>query len=278
MKLKLHEKILVCIFLVIGFSFLLYPTVSRWFNNQRVAVETESYEANVGNLSDEEIAIEWKKAREYNENLRGDPVHDPFIPGSGSVLPENYLDCLNINGMIGNIEIPKINIKLPIYHGTSESTLKNGIGHIESSALPTGDKGCHPILTGHTGLPEAKLFTDLTELEIGDKFYIDVLGEIMCYQVDQIKVILPEELNQLAAYQDHDYVTLLTCTPYGINSHRLLVRGERVPYVEADKIAATDQFLNKRIQFAIKIILVLILLIIMLFVYKYLRKKRIKIS
>ena len=119
-----------------------------------------------------------KKAREYNENLAGDPVHDPFVLGTGYALPENYLECLNINGVMGYIEIPKISIRLPIYHGTSEEVLQKGVGHIESTALPIGGEFSHTILTGHRGLPSAKLFTDLDQLGIGDRFYIHVLDQI----------------------------------------------------------------------------------------------------
>lgn len=274
MKLRLHEKLLVCFFVLIGCAFLFYPAVSRWYNSLRFVAETESYEANMGALSDEEIEEEWKKAREYNENLRGDPIHDPFLPGSGMALPENYLECLNVDGIMGYLEIPQINVKLPIYHGTSEETLRKGIGHIESTALPTGDKGGHPVLTGHTGLPEAKLFTDLVKIEEGDKFYLDILGEVFCYQVDQIEVILPEKINELAAYKGHDYVTLLTCTPYGVNSHRLLVRGERIPYVQEEKKSEEEMFSRKRMRMIGAVSLLVILIAGIYLCHRYKKKKR----
>lgn len=274
MKLKLREKMLICVFLLTGFGFLLYPAVSNWYNSYRFVQETESYEANIGNLTDEEIVQEWAKAREYNDNLKGDPLHDPFLPGSGMALPENYLECLNVDGIIGYVEVPKIDIKLPIYHGTSEETLTKGIGHIESTALPTGDKGGNPILTGHTGLPEAKLFTDLTKVEKGDRFYLYILDEIFCYEVDQIEVILPEELNDLAAYNDYDYVTLLTCTPYGVNTHRLLVRGERVPYDKEVQKEEEDTFDRKRLILLAAAVVGILLLAVILLVRRHRKKKK----
>lgn len=221
------RKLLIILIFVIGFGVMLYPAVSSYYNGLRFTMEAESYEAKLVDLSEEELLTEWEKAEVYNENLSGDPVHDPFVPGSGAALPENYTECLNVDGMMGVVEIPKIGVELPIYHGTSEDVLSKGAGHIEGTALPVGEKGCHPVLTGHRGLPEAELFTRLDELEAGDYFYLHILDRELCYRVDEIQVILPEEIEKLVAYQDHDYVTLLTCTPYGINTHRLLVRGER---------------------------------------------------
>lgn len=221
------KKILVILIFIVGFGIMLYPAVSSYYNGLRFTMQAESYEAGLVDLTEEEIAAEWERARVYNENLSGDPVHDPFVPGSGSALPENYTECLNVDGVMGVVEIPKLGITLPIYHGTSEEVLRKGVGHVEGSALPVGQKGCHPVLTGHRGLPEAELFTRLDEMEVGDYFYLHILDEEFCYKVDQITVILPEEIEELTAYQEHDYVTLLTCTPYGVNTHRLLVRGER---------------------------------------------------
>ena len=210
-----------------GLAVLLYPAVSGWVNARLAVVEADAYEASVGNLTAQQIAQEWERARAYNESLMGDPLHDPFVPGSGAALPQNYTECLNVDGVMGYVDIPSIDVKLPIRHGTSEQVLAEGAGHIESTALPTGDTGRHPVITSHTGLPEARLFTDLDKLDVGDYFYLHVLDQVFCYQVDQVSVILPEELERLSAIEGHDYVTLLTCTPYGVNSHRLLVRGER---------------------------------------------------
>ncbi len=213
---------------IAGFGFLLYPTVSNWLANRKYLVEAESYDTSISQLSDEEAATEMQKAIEYNDNLKGDPVHDPFVPGSGKALPDNYTEVLNINGIMGYVEIPKIDVLLPIYHGTSDEVLKKGIGHIEYTALPIGGQGNHPVLTGHTGYEGSKLFTDLVDMVVGDLFYIHVLNEELIYRVDKITVIVPEDLTELVAYNGMDCVTLLTCTPYGLNTHRLLVRGQRI--------------------------------------------------
>ena len=191
----------------------------------------QHYEQTVTAQDDALLAEEWAKAEEYNENLAGDPVHDPFVPGSGYALPDNYLDVLNIDGVMGRITIPKIGVDLPIYHGTDAETLEKGVGHIESTSLPIGGEYRHAVLTGHRGLPSSELFTRLDELEPGDQFYLHVLDATLAYQVDQILTVEPQELETLVAEPGQDYVTLVTCTPYGINTHRMLVRGTRVPYV-----------------------------------------------
>lgn len=229
--------IAVMIFLV-GAAVFLYPAVSNWLAKIHQSDVIQEYDDAVANENPEDYAQEWRLAQEYNENLAGDPVHDPFIPGSGYALPENYMECLNLDGsgVMGYIEIPQIDVRLPIYHGTSEEVLEKGVGHVESTALPIGGDFTHAVLTGHRGLPSAKLFTDLDQLEIGDQFYIHVLDQILAYEVDEINTVLPDELQELRAIEGRDLVTLVTCTPYGVNTHRLLVRGTRVPYVpkEAD--------------------------------------------
>lgn len=165
-------------------------------------------------------------------------MHDPFIVGSGYVLPDNYGEVLNIggDGVMGYVEIPKADIYLPIYHGTDEETLQNGAGHLEVTALPIGGKNRHPVISAHRGLPSAELFTRLDEMETGDLFFLHILDRTLAYQVDRISVILPEELSLLTPEEDKDLVTLLTCTPYAVNTHRLLVRGSRIPW-EAGKEA-----------------------------------------
>ncbi len=148
-------------------------------------------------------------------------------------VPDNYTQILDYaNHMMGYIEIPKISVYLPIYHGTSDDVLAKGIGHMSQTAFPIGGESTHAVLTGHTALPNAKLFTDLTELVEGDVFYIQILGETLAYEVDQIKVVDPEDTSDMQAEKGKDYVTLITCTPYAVNTHRLLVRGERIPYTE----------------------------------------------
>lgn len=233
------DKILIIGAIVLmlgGLAVFLYPTVSNYFAEKNQAEIIRLYEETVSELDEEQIAEELEKAQIYNENLSGDPVHDPFVEGSGYALPENYTEVLNINGdsVMGYIEIPKISVYLPIYHGTSDETLQKGVGHIQSTSLPIGGSSTHCVLTGHTGLPSAELFTRIDELEIGDIFYIYVLGETLTYKVYETKVILPEEIDELQITDDRDLVTLVTCTPYGVNTHRLLVKAERTEYEEYD--------------------------------------------
>lgn len=214
-----------------GAAVFCYPAISNYLNQKNQTRVVQHYEQTVTAQDDALLAEEWAKAEEYNENLAGDPVHDPFVPGSGYALPDNYLDVLNIDGVMGRITIPKIGVDLPIYHGTDAETLEKGVGHIESTSLPIGGEYRHAVLTGHRGLPSSELFTRLDELEPGDQFYLHVLDATLAYQVDQILTVEPQELENLVAEPGQDYVTLVTCTPYGINTHRMLVRGTRVPYV-----------------------------------------------
>lgn len=215
-----------------GLSIFSYPFISSRLARWRASRVIEEYRQEADALPEEVVREQWEKAEAYNNALIGDPVEDPFIPGSGMQLPQNYLEVLNVMEAMAYIEIPKISVSLPIYHGVSEEVLKKGVGHMEGTAFPIGGSGTHCLLTGHTGLPEAELFTRLTELETGDCFFITVLGKELVYQTDQIEVILPDELGELQTEPGEDYVTLITCTPYGVNSHRLLVRGTRVYRME----------------------------------------------
>lgn len=231
-KSNLVIYILAFLILLAGVAIFSYPAVSNYLQEINHANAISVYDEAIKQKSHDELEAELKKAEEYNNTLMGDPVRDPFMPGSGYTLPKNYMSVLNIenNGMMGYIEIPKISVNLPIYHTTSEAVLQKGVGHIESTPLPIGGKGKHSVLTGHTGLPSAELFTRLSELGVGDKFYIKVLGQTLAYKVIEINVVLPDELENLVSEKDRDLVTLVTCTPYGVNSHRLLVKGERCAY------------------------------------------------
>lgn len=219
-----------------GAGIFLYPAVSNFLAERAQTNVIRSYQAAVDESNRQKLEEEWQKAEEYNENLAGDPVHDPFVMGSGYVLPDNYEEVLNLNGdgVMGYLEIPRIDVELPIYHGTSEEVLEKGAGHLEATALPIGGKNRHPVISAHRGLPSAELFTRLDEMEIGDWFYLSVLDETLAYEVDKITVIEPEELEFLTPEENRDLLTLLTCTPYGMNTHRLLVRGTRVPYEETE--------------------------------------------
>ena len=172
----------------------------------------------------------WEEAERYNETLTGRPTHDPFIDDEDIAMPDEYRQTLNIKGIMGYVDIPGIDVYLPIYHGTADHVLEKGAGHLEGSTLPLGGSFRHSVITGHSGLVHAKMFTDLTELAQGDLFYIHVLGEILAYEVEKITITEPHITDDLMVFDGKDYCTLLTCTPYGINTHRLLVRGERVEY------------------------------------------------
>ena len=234
---KLFAPLLAALLFFTGAGVFFYPTVSNYFAEREQISVIREYQAQMETGSTEDLEAEWEKAEAYNENLAGDPVKDPFVPGSGYALPGNYEEVLNVGGVMGYVEIPKIDVLLPIYHGTSEEVLEKGVGHIESTALPIGGNFRHSVLTGHRGLPSAKLFTRLDEMEIGDIFLIHVLDQTLAYEVDQIKTVLPTELGDIQAIPEKDLVTLLTCTPYGVNTHRLLVRGSRTAYVPQEEEA-----------------------------------------
>ncbi len=231
------EKLLLIIsiiFIILGVGIFLYPSISNYLAEKNHIDIIRNYDNLIVKINEEKINEEKEKARIYNENLSGDPVHDPFVIGSGYALPENYKEVLNVSddGVMGYVEIPKISVYLPIYHGTSDEVLEKGVGHIQNTSVPIGGNSTHSILTGHTGLPNAELFTRLDELGIGDIFYIHVLDDVLTYKVFETKVILPDKIDELRILNGKDYVTLVTCTPYGVNSHRLLVKAERVEYEE----------------------------------------------
>lgn len=229
------EKILLIIaviFIIVGTGIFLYPSISNYFAEKNHVEAIRNYDKIVAGIEEDSIKEEKEKAQTYNENLSGDPVHDPFVFGSGYALPENYKEVLNFSedGIMGYIQIPKISVDLPIYHGTSEEVLEKGVGHIQNTSVPIGGSSTHSVLTGHTGLPNAELFTRLDELVVGDVFYIHILNERLAYKVYEIKVVLPDNIDELRITSGEDLVTLVTCTPYGVNSHRLLVKAKRVEY------------------------------------------------
>lgn len=247
------RKIFIITIIVIGVIVLSYPFISSWYNAYRFTTVAEGYERKAGFLSDETLEKEWQQAMDYNHALEGEPVEDPFVPNSGRVLPKNYLSTLNMDGVMGRIKIPEIDVDLPIYHGTKEKILEKGIGHIEGTALPIGGED-HTILTGHTGLPNAVLFTKLDKLKKESVFYVTVLDKTFEYQVDKTDVILPEEFS-FHELKHGEYITLVTCTPYGINSHRLLVRGRLVGEVEGQEVVMKEK---SKLWIIILVLLVLI--------------------
>lgn len=224
--------ILVSIFLV-GLCILLYPTISDFWNEKRQSQAIINYDDLIVDLTPEDYSAHFSKANEYNRKLS--LISSPFL-GHKS-LEKEYYDTLDVNGdgMMGYITIEKIKIQLPIYHGTSDKVLNSAVGHVEGSSLPVGGVGTHSVLSAHRGLPSAKLFTNLDKLEIGDIFTIRILDKTITYQVDQILIVLPDEVKDLYAVPGEDYCTLVTCTPYGINTHRMLVRGNRIENIEEEK-------------------------------------------
>lgn len=231
MRKNLSTIILILIFLV-GLSVMLYPSVSNAVNRKHQSRAVAGYAEEVEQLSDADYQAYFDAADAYNRLLNTTP--NAFYKPD---LVSGYAQTLDISGtgIMGYITIPKISVELPIYHGTDEGVLQVAAGHLEGSSLPVGGAGTHAVISAHRGLPSAKLFTNLDELEVGDRFTITVLNRVLTYEVDQISIVLPTEIDQLLPTEGMDYVTLMTCTPYGINTHRLLVRGKRVETTESQK-------------------------------------------
>ena len=231
MRKNLSTIILILIFLV-GLSVMLYPSVSDAVNRKHQSRAVAGYAEEVEQLSDADYQTYFDAADAYNRQLNTTP--NAFYKPD---LVSGYAQTLDISGtgIMGYITIPKISVELPIYHGTDEGVLQVAAGHLEGSSLPVGGAGTHAVISAHRGLPSAKLFTNLDELEVGDRFTITVLDRVLTYEVDQISIVLPTEIDQLLPTEGMDYVTLMTCTPYGVNTHRLLVRGKRVETTESQK-------------------------------------------
>lgn len=234
-KFNWMNLLLVLVF-VIGLGILLYPNISNFFNEKNSSKATAEYDETVAEMNAEERRQIMESASEYNQTLINDPVGR--FADMTSEQKDRYFSELNVDGsgMMCYLKIDKLGVNLPVYHGTTEDVLQHYVGHIEGTSLPVGGIGTHCGLSGHRGLPSAVLFTNLDQLEIGDYFTIIVLGEEHLYRVDQITVVLPDDMSQLAIDPEKDYTTLVTCTPYGVNTHRLMVRGVRVPDEEAEEI------------------------------------------
>lgn len=231
---------------LIGFGILIYPTVSNVWNNYRQSHLITSYEHVVSEMKVEDFSAEWERAQSFNERLPQNNIYaDAFGAADTNLKDTEYWQVLNVggDGVMGYLTIPKINVKLAIYHGTEETVLQTGIGHLNGSRLPIGGESNHSVLAAHRGLPSAKLFTDIDQLKRGDMFYIYVLDQVLAYQVDLIWDMVDKDDSAtleeaLSIIEGEDHVTLFTCTPYGVNSHRLLVRGTRVPYEGEEQVEA----------------------------------------
>ena len=227
------------ILLLAGILVLLYPVLATQYNNQRQERIASEFSAVAENAGPDAVAENLRRADEYNLKASESPILDPWLDAQrpDTAQYQDYLSQLNLNEVMATIKIPSINVNLPIYHGTENATLDKGIGHLFGTALPVGGESTHTVLTGHTGLGNATMFDQLTSVKMGDVFYIETAGRHLKYQVTDIRVVLPTETESLNKVEGKDLATLITCTPYGINTHRLLVTGERVP-MDDDAVAA----------------------------------------
>jgi sortase A len=268
-KRRFSNIILVLIFLV-GLSILLYPTVSNYINQKNQSRVVAAYNDTVSNMTEEDYSSYFEKAHAYNEALS--TTTDVFYNAD---TVGDYENTLNLgSGIMGYITIKKLGVELPIYHGTDDEVLEIAAGHLEGSSFPVGGESTHAVISAHRGLPSAKLFTDLDKMEVGDTFTITVLNEVLTYEVDNISIVLPTEVDQLQIEEGKDLCTLMTCTPYGINTHRLLVRGHRVDTVENTNIHVTAEAFRIDSFIVASVIAVPMLLILLIWMLVRTRKKK----
>lgn len=275
MKKGTFSTVILIIVLIAGLSLMLYPSFSNWWNSSRQTQVITQYAEAVANMDDEAYAPILESARQYNGDLLN-RFNSYLLEGD---LKDRYWQELNFSGdgTMGFVEIPDIDVMLPIYHGTDETVLQVAIGHIEWSSLPTGGESTHCVISGHRGLPSARLFTDLDKLAVGDVFTLHVLNEILTYQVDQIKIVEPHITDDLMIVEGEDYCTLVTCTPYGVNSHRMLVRGTRIENakeVKVKRVTADAVQIEPIIVAPVLAAPILLVLLIMLMIPKPKKKKR----
>lgn len=229
----IRKLVIPAVFLT-GLLIFFYPIISNWLSTKDHYTVMSKHNEALQQMTEKEKAKEKEKAQKYNETLNETeiPIEDPFSEGAMETAVTGYFNVLDIGETMGSLEIPSIQVKLPIYHGVSEDVLQQGIGHMSNSSFPIGGVGTHTALTGHRGLPSSKLFRDLDKVKLNEHFFIHTLDETLAYKVNDIQVVLPSETTWLQIDETKDYVTLITCEPYMINTHRLLVKGERVPYEE----------------------------------------------
>ena len=260
---KKSTTIILLLILLTGLSLLLYPTVSDYWNSFHQSRAIAGYTERVAEMDTADYEAMWNAAADYNQRLLADTGNRYRMTEAEEEEYESLLDVTG-TGIMGYVEIPKIRTSLPIYHGTDEAVLQIAIGHLAGSSLPVGGEGTHCVLTGHRGLPSAKLFTNLDEMEEGDTFSLHVLDQTLTYEVDQIRIVEPQELEDLEIEAGKDYCTLVTCTPYGVNSHRLLVRGHRIETPEesvpvpADAVQV-DRFLVAPVVAGILIVIIVVI-------------------
>ncbi len=253
---KNWSTVLLIVAFTVGLSLLLYPTVANWWNSFHTAQAVASYDEAVAQMNALDLELMLADAQKYNEDLLKES--NRYFPSEE--MHKRYESILNVSGdgMIGTVNIPSVHVNLGIYHGTDEKLLQSKVGHIEGSSLPVGGPSTHCVISGHRGLPSAKLFTDIVKLKEGDVFMLRVLGKTLTYEVDQIRTVLPAEVNDLEIVPGEDLVTLVTCTPYGINSHRMLIRGHRIANLP-DDMTTQDASLFDRNLVAIGIAVVVLI-------------------
>ncbi len=272
MKEKFKKNWKIILLFITGFLIASYPIISNWYYTVENNNQIVDFKEAVDEMSQAEIDERIDLARAYNETLDPSKLADPYTDREKKGV-ENYARMLEAREKIGYLDVPKINQQIPVYAGTSEDVLQKACGHLEGTSLPIGGKSTHSVITAHRGLPQVKLFRDLDKMEVGDVFYYTNVKETLAYQVDQILVIEPWNFDPVLVVEGKDYMTLLTCTPYMINSHRLLVRGHRIPYVPEEKEEAED-----KAKFNYKDLIVpgfvILLLIIIIFIYIRRRRRR----
>ena len=258
-----------------GLGMVLYPSVSNWVNERNASRVVSSYNEALSELNPEDFTQLKNDAYAHNEILLNSGSLASAVGLEKADNLATYKALLNVedSGVMAVIRIPEIKVNLPIYHTSEESVLQKAVGHYVGSSLPVGGSGTHCLLTGHRGLPSARLFTDLDQLEEGDMFYIDVLDETLAYQIDSIRTVLPKEVENLDAMPGSDYVTLITCTPYGVNTHRLLVRGSRVPYIPEKEEEKSESPVEKDSNFKMIWIVPIVLIILLIILFIRFRKR-----
>lgn len=259
------------IIFILGLLVLSYPLVSRFYYRVESTQQVKSFDNKKKELTADEIKNRIDLARAYNKSLINLISTDPYVKKQLEVGRKEYGRMLEINEQMGHIEIPKLDVDIPIYAGTNEEVLQKGAGHLEGTSLPVGGASTHTVITAHSGLPTAKLFTDLSKLKIGDKFFIHNLSQVLAYEVDRIKTVEPSNFSDLLINSNRDQATLLTCTPIMINTHRLLVRGHRVPYNPNEFVSMNK---NNKLIFWLKVVGFILLIILMaLWLYRKTKKK-----
>lgn len=267
--------IIMILLFFIGIFLLLYPSLSNYYNQKVGSKAIVDYEAILNDMDNEVYESLFSKAEIYNQKIS--KLKNPLVTYE-TVKGYNHLLNLYDNGMIGYIKINKIKVELPIYHGTSKAVLSKAVGHLEGSSLPIGGQGTHSVLSAHRGLPSSTLFTNLDKLEIGDTFIIKVLDRELTYQINSIEIVKPSELSSLKIESNKDYVTLMTCTPYGINTHRLLVRGVRTTNTPEEIFITTEAFKLDKFTVTLLILIPIILILFIIMIFKPVEKDKNKIK